>query len=307
MKKITLLLLFTLSSLVFFAQEEETIEIDEDVKVSEDVPFSIIENVPIYPGCIGSKVEKRKCFQKSIQLHIMKKFNTELANALGLDSGKKRVIVMFKIDKNGDIVTVRARGPHERLEKEAIRVVKLLPKMIPGKQRGRPIGVKYTLPITLLVEGTNEIIEENSISEAVDIEDEEPEDVPFAIIEDAPIFPGCEKLDKNLRKMCLQNQIKKHVAINFNTGLANELGLDPGKKRVYVIFKIDKNGNVVDLKARGPHKRLEMEAMRVVKLLPKMIPGKHRGKNVGVKYTLPITFLVENTKVNEKSIDTNGN
>ncbi|TDA93225.1 energy transducer TonB, partial [Halomonas marinisediminis] len=38
-----------------------------------------------------------------------------------------------------------------RLEKEAIRVVKSLPKMIPAKQRGVPVGVKYTLPITLEV------------------------------------------------------------------------------------------------------------------------------------------------------------
>jgi protein TonB len=69
-----------------------------------------------------------------------------------LSPGKKRVYVQFKISKTGDIVDVRARGPHARLEKEAVRVVELLPKMEPGKQRGRPVGVKYTLPITLLVE-----------------------------------------------------------------------------------------------------------------------------------------------------------
>ena len=60
--------------------------------------------------------------------------------------------MQFKISKTGSITDVRARGPHARLEKEAVRVVKLLPKMIPGKQRGRPVGVKYTLPVTLLVE-----------------------------------------------------------------------------------------------------------------------------------------------------------
>ena len=45
-----------------------------------------------------------------------------------------------------------ARAPHKRLQQEAIRVVKLLPKMIPGKQRGRPVGVKYSLPIAFKVE-----------------------------------------------------------------------------------------------------------------------------------------------------------
>ena len=137
------------------------------------------------------------------------------------------------------------------------------------------------------------------------IEPEEvQEDIPFAIIEDVPIFPGCEKLDKHLQKMCFQNKLGKHVGINFNTGLANELNLDNGKKRVYIIFKIDKKGNIVDVKARGPHKKLEMEGLRVIKLLPQMTPGKLRGKPIGVKYTLPITLLVEGKKENK---DSNGN
>lgn len=137
--------------------EDEVVEIKEIVEVDEeedmgDIPFSIIEDAPIYPGCKGNKAELKKCLQKSIQKHIGRKFNTGLAGELGLDPGKKRVIVIFKIDKKGNIVDVRARGPHARLEKEGIKVVKMLPKMIPGKQRGRAVGVKYTLPITLQVE-----------------------------------------------------------------------------------------------------------------------------------------------------------
>jgi protein TonB len=59
---------------------------------------------------------------------------------------------MFKIDKNGYVTGIRARGPHVDLENEAIRTIGLLPNMIPGKQKGKNVGVKYTLPITLLVE-----------------------------------------------------------------------------------------------------------------------------------------------------------
>lgn len=121
-------------------------------------------------------------------------------------------------------------------------------------------------------------------------------DVAFAIIEQAPIYPGCEKLDKNLQKLCLQNQIKKHVAKSFNLKIVQNLNLEPGKKRVYVQFKIDATGHIVNVRARGPHKELEKEAIRIVKLLPDMIPGKQKGKSVGVKYTLPITFLVEKRK-----------
>ena len=137
--------------------ETEAVEVEEIEEVEEeeeidDVPFAIIEEVPIYPGCKGTNAQKKKCFSEKIQKHIGKKFNTGLAGDLGLSSGKKRVYCQFKIDKNGNIVDVRARGPHKRLEKEAVRVVQMLPKMTPGKQRGRPVGVKYTLPITLIVE-----------------------------------------------------------------------------------------------------------------------------------------------------------
>jgi len=131
---------------------EEIEEVVEEEEVLEDVPFAIIEDAPVFPGCKGSKVEKKKCLQEKIRKHVTRKYNVELANELGLDPGKKKVYVLFKISKTGAITDVRARGPHKRLENEASRVVKLLPKMIPGKQRGRAVGVKYTLPITLLVE-----------------------------------------------------------------------------------------------------------------------------------------------------------
>ena len=131
-------------------QEIEEVEIEEEV--IEDVPFSIIEDVPIYPGCKGSKEQLKQCFSDNVQDLINKKFNAELANELGLEPGKQRIAVMFKIDKNGNVTDIMARAPHKRLEAEAIRVVNLLPKMTPGKQRGRPVGVKYSLPIVFVVQ-----------------------------------------------------------------------------------------------------------------------------------------------------------
>jgi protein TonB len=75
-----------------------------------------------------------------------------LASDLGLSPGKKRIFVMFKIDKTGGITEIRARAPHPRLQKEAERVVRTLPRMTPGKQRGRPVAVRYSLPIAFQVE-----------------------------------------------------------------------------------------------------------------------------------------------------------
>lgn len=131
---------------------EEIEEVEEEEEVIEDVPFAIIEDVPVYPGCKGNKAQLKACLQKKIQKHVARKFNSDLAQDLGLSPGVKRISVMFKIDKNGNIAGVRARAPHKRLQAEAIRVIKSLPKMTPGKQRGRAVGVKYSMPIKFQVE-----------------------------------------------------------------------------------------------------------------------------------------------------------
>ncbi len=128
----------------------EVKEIKEEVVEEEiaDVPFAVIENVPIYPGCEkeNGNEAKKKCMSSKISEFINKKFNSDLASDLGLE-GRQRIAVQFKIDKNGKVVDVRARAPHPRLEKEAVEVVQSLPNMTPGKQRGKPVGVLYSLPI----------------------------------------------------------------------------------------------------------------------------------------------------------------
>ena len=99
----------------------------------EEVPFSVIENVPEYPGCEkGSNSEKRKCMSAKIAKFVQRNFNTKIAGDLGL-SGRQRVNVIFKIDQSGSVVEVRSRAPHPRLEKEAARVINMLPKMKPGR------------------------------------------------------------------------------------------------------------------------------------------------------------------------------
>lgn len=137
-------------------QEEEIVEIEEleieEVDEDIEVPFAVIENVPIYPGCEkGNNDAKRKCMSDKISKFVQKKFNTDLAGDLGL-TGRQRINVIFKIDRSGNVVGVRSRAPHPRLEKEAARVINLLPKMKPGKQRGKAVTVPYSLPIVFQVQ-----------------------------------------------------------------------------------------------------------------------------------------------------------
>ena len=137
-------------------QKEEIVEIKEIVEAVEeeiaDVPFAVIENVPIFPGCEGetNNAARKKCMSEKVDKFVKRKFDQELGGELGL-SGIQRIYVAFKIDKSGNITNVRARAPHPRLAKEAENVVKALPKMTPGKQRGKAVGVLYSLPIVFQV------------------------------------------------------------------------------------------------------------------------------------------------------------
>ena len=119
------------------------------------------------------------------------------------------------------------------------------------------------------------------------------EDVDFVDIQNAPVFKGCEGLSKEKNKVCFDKKMKQFVHRNFNAGLANELGLRSGKHRISSEFLIDDKGFVVDVKISAPHKQLEKETSKLIKKLPKFTPGKQRNKPVRVRYTLPITFIVE--------------
>jgi len=128
--------------------------------------------------------------------------------------------------------------------------------------------------------------------EEVEIEEEfEDVDVPFAVIEDVPIFPGCEKVAKSERRKCFQEQMNKHIRRNFRyPEIAQEMGI---QGRVYVNFIIAKDGSISNIRMRGPDKNLEKEAQRIISKLPSMTPGKQRGRAVRVPFSIPITFRLQ--------------
>ncbi|WNH13610.1 energy transducer TonB [Thalassobellus suaedae] len=258
-----------------------------------DVPFSVIEQVPVFPGCedLTSNEERRDCMSEKISKLVQEKFNTNIADSLGL-TGRQRINVIFKINEKGGITTdeIRARAPHIDLEEEAIRVISTLPKMIPGKQKGKIVNVPYSLPIIFQVQDDvkNKELETIPLNEVLI---DENIDIPFTVVEKAPIFPGCENMSNSEQRKCTSNEVSKHFNKYFNTKIAKDNGLT-GRQRINVIFKIDKEGNVIDVRSRAPHPSLEEEAIRVIKTLPKMIPGEQKGKKVNVPYSLPIIFQV---------------
>ncbi|WP_282041621.1 M56 family metallopeptidase [Winogradskyella flava] len=128
----------------------EIIEVEENV----EVPFAIIDEAPTTIECQGLKTseERKRCMSTFVSTHVNKNFNKDIADSLNL-KGRQRIFTSFKIDKNGDVSYVSARAAHPALEDEAKRVIKSLPKFIPGKQKGKAVVVPYSLPIVFQIVG----------------------------------------------------------------------------------------------------------------------------------------------------------
>ena len=278
--------------------ETEEIEVIESDRI--EVPFSIIEIVPTIEECaknFKSNAERKKCTSDFIAKHVNKNFNTQLATQLGLN-GRQRINVIFKIDTRGNVVNVRSRAPHPGLEEEAIRVINTLPTFIPGKQKGKAVTVPYSLPILFQVNGTAENSEETAqANDEADVMKNVAQDIglteiPFSVVEVAPKFKDCTMTSNSDAKKCTSQSVSDFVNENFNIKLAKQNGL-VGRQRINVIFKIDQQGNVINIRARASSPVLEQEARRVIGNLPKFTPGTYRGRAVVVPYSLPILFDVQ--------------
>ncbi|MDO6603716.1 M56 family metallopeptidase [Arenibacter palladensis] len=251
-----------------------------------DVPFSQVEKVPIFSGCEDGD-NKRACFQKQIQKHISKNFRyPHEAQEKGIQG---RVNIIFVIQKDGSIGNVRMRGPDKILEAEAARIISLLPKMVPGEHKGEKVRVAYSTSITFKLNGQREIGTWKN--------DDGTVDVPFAIIDKVPVFPGCESSEN--KRDCFNASLQKHISKNFRYPKeAHEKGIEG---RVNLLFVIQEDGSIGNLRMRGPDKLLEDEAARIISLLPQMTPGEHRGEKVRVPFSIPITFKLEGPKDNGTS------
>ena len=110
------------------------VEVEEE-EVEEQQIFQVVEEMPEFPGGMA---ECMKWLGKNMKYPTISQEN-------GVQG---RVIVQFVVNRDGSIVdAVVARGVDPYLDKEALRVVGLMPKWKPGKQRGKAVRVKYTLPV----------------------------------------------------------------------------------------------------------------------------------------------------------------
>jgi protein TonB len=121
--------------------------------------------------------------------------------------------------------------------------------------------------------------------------DEKPKNIEN--VEFVPVFPGCETFKTNKEKIsCMSSKIGTFIQKKFRTDQFNNLERDK-IQRVYVQFKINKKGEITNVVSRANNLELETEGNRVIRKLPRMVPGRQGDVNVDVIYMVPIVFKVE--------------
>jgi len=158
--------LFLLAATTVFSQSEE---VHDSLKEPDEISIRIIEKVPVYKGCENDP-NKNNCLNNKIRRFIGRNFNVYEAKCLEyktkydrkskkeikvckkeVKAGRVVIKTTFVIDTLGYITDIKALSSYPSFNKEAIRVVKKLPRFKPGVQRGRKVRVRYRLPITFSI------------------------------------------------------------------------------------------------------------------------------------------------------------
>ncbi len=193
-----------------------------------------------------------------------------------------RVIFSFVVEKDGSVSSFDAlQAPDKILVDEVERIFKLTPKWEPGKQNGKAVRVKYTVPVVFALENKTAAQSEPAVAKTQTASEKPIGEEAFIKVESMPTFQGG---DLNGYRNWVQSQIKYPKE-------AQENGV---QGRVIFSFVVEKDGSVSSFDAlQAPDKILVDEVERIFKLTPKWEPGKQNGKAVRVKYTVPIVFTLQ--------------
>ena len=266
---------------------------DDDEKT-----FEIVEKMPEFPGGDKALLE---FLSKNIKYPVE-------AQKKGLQG---RVVLGFVVEKDGSLSDVKtAKSVDPLLDEEAMRVVKSMPKWLPGRQNGKSVRVKFNVPILFKL---NKSDEKSDGQTALALR---PADSPtaqpsassgeriFEVVEQMPQFPGGDKavleyLSSNVKypveaqKMGEQGRVIVGFIVEKDGTVSNAKVVKSNK---YTMVEIEKDGTVVkklETSEGAAIQELEAEALRVVQSMPKWTPGKLNGKPVRVKYNIPVSFRLQ--------------
>ncbi len=124
------------------AQSVNETKPDKEVKTtqqSEEPVYRVVEHVPTYPGGVEAMYE---FFKKEMRC----------PESVEIKPGKSRVIVRFIVEKDGRLTHFEVlHSPDEKLSEEALRLVKLMPRWTPAKNKGEVVRSLFTVPIPFLM------------------------------------------------------------------------------------------------------------------------------------------------------------
>ena len=217
--------------------------------------YEIVEQRPVLIGGLSGLQAKVKYPE------IARKANVE-----------GRVIVQFTIDENGDVRDTQVlRGAGAGLDDEATRVITEHAEFTPGRQDGKPVAVRLSIPIVFK-------LNDESKSQSEQSQSSEEQD-HYVVVEQMPeLIGGLSAIQAKVRY--------PEIARKANV-----------EGRVIVQLIVDENGNVRDPEIlRGAGAGLDEEAIRVISEHAEFTPGRQDGKPVAVRLSIPIVF-----KLNDES------
>lgn len=231
--------------------------------------FEVVEKMPRFPN--GGMPGLMQYLGKNIRY-------PEAAHKAGTQG---RVTVQFVVAKDGSIGNVSVlRGVDPALDAEAIRVISSMPNWEPGMQKGKPVNVKFTVPVMFRL--TPEPVEK--IDEMIVVGYRNP-DAPvtgevYETVDKMPEFPGG------------MTGLMQHLSKNIRYPAEAHTNNIQGRVVVSVIINTDGKATNAQI-VQGVAPSLDAEALRVATTMPDWTPGTKDGKPVNVKYTFPVVFRLQ--------------
>ena len=241
----------------------------------------------IHPECDKAD-DKNACLVEIFENQVFALLN-EKKNLKSISKGKKDTLsIGFTllttenglINKESSNSSIRFSKDYKKIDKGLNQILNNLPGFKVLNRKNDPIVSKHFLTFRYLKQKLGAQVKLQQIKNE--------KKYSGGVIEEIPVFPGCENLSQQEGRKCFNLMMQKHIASNFSYP---ELAVKKRiSGRVSLMFIIDKDGKQTKLRMKGPDPILEKEAERIIKLLPIFKPGLQNGKAVRFPYSIPITF-----------------
>jgi TonB family protein len=232
----------------------------------EEIVYKVCEIMPQFPGG-----------EKALENHL----SMTIDAPTGAPKEKlHNPIVQFVVNTDGSVSNVKVvkSTGNTKIDNILIKYVSIMPKWAPGIQGGKKVKVELTRPFNLKILTNNEQQVEVEKTAAVELTTNIE---AYNVCEKMPEFPGGTVA------------LMKFLAENIK--YPEDARKEKAEGRAFIKFVVKSDGSISEIKVvkSSGNESLDKEAMRVVSTMPKWKPGTQDGKNVNVRFCLPIMFRLQ--------------